>query len=439
MGAATHYDTIVVGSGPAGATVARELSGLAGHRVLVLERGGADRVTGAIPQTALELGRPGRSLLLTSGLLATVRAITAGGSSIYFYGTAWDPPFEMFDRYGIDLRAPVAEAKAELPIAPLAGDLVGPKATRIMEAAQASGLDWAPLPKFIFQDRARRGGWLGYYEAPSYDSKWNARMWLDEAVERGADLVTHAAVERVLFEGGAAGGVQYRVDGCRSTATADRVVLAAGGIGTPAILRASGIADAGRDFFYDPLVAVMGETDGVDSGPELPMQAGLNCSDDGYMMTDMTVPESLYGALTAQVGRLHKLGAYRRTLQVMVKARDGLGGHLTDRGGVRKGLTSDDRAKLDHGYRRARRLLEAAGARGVYRSWYVASHPGGTAKLGEIVDADLRTEYDNLYVCDASVIPEPWGLPPTLTLIGLGKHLAARLRTELGATTPSGP
>lgn len=67
MGAPTHYDTIVVGSGPAGATVARELCSLGEHRVLVLERGGADPVTGAIPQTAAELGRPGRSLLLTSG------------------------------------------------------------------------------------------------------------------------------------------------------------------------------------------------------------------------------------------------------------------------------------------------------------------------------------------------------------------------------------
>ena len=40
------------------------------------------------------------------------------------------------------------------------------------------------------------------------------------------------------------------------------------------------------------------------------------------------------------------------------------------------------------------------------------------------------TEYDNLYVCDCSVIPEAWGLPPTLTLIGLGKRLAKHLSEE---------
>jgi choline dehydrogenase-like flavoprotein len=30
-------------------------------------------------------------------------------------------------------------------------------------------------------------------------------------------------------------------------------------------------------------------------------------------------------------------------------------------------------------------------------------------------------------VCDASVIPGPWGLPPTLTLLALGKRLGGEL------------
>jgi choline dehydrogenase-like flavoprotein len=36
----------------------------------------------------------------------------------------------------------------------------------------------------------------------------------------------------------------------------------------------------------------------------------------------------------------------------------------------------------------------------------------------------------NLYVCDCSVIPEAWGLPPTATIIGLGKRLAKYLSGE---------
>ena len=58
----------------------------------------------------------------------------------------------------------------------------------------------------------------------------------------------------------------------------------------------------------------------------------------------------------------------------------------------------------------------------------LAAHPGGTVKVGELLDSDLKTkQYDNLYVCDCSVIPKPWGLPPTYTILALGKRLGKYL------------
>ncbi len=82
------------------------------------------------------------------------------------------------------------------------------------------------------------------------------------------------------------------------------------------------------------------------------------------------------------------------------------------------------------GYLRASEILKNAGAKNIFKSWYIAAHPGGTAKINDVVDSDLQTEHKNLYVCDCSVIPEAWGLPPTLTLIGLGKRLAKHLSQE---------
>ena len=55
------------------------------------------------------------------------------------------------------------------------------------------------------------------------------------------------------------------------------------------------------------------------------------------------------------------------------------------------------------------------------------SHPGGTAAIGRVVDKDLQTEIDNLFVCDGSVLPTSAGLPPILTIVALAKRLAKQL------------
>ncbi|MEJ2102272.1 MAG: hypothetical protein P8X68_20235 [Desulfobacterales bacterium] len=98
----------------------------------------------------------------------------------------------------------------------------------------------------------------------------------------------------------------------------------------------------------------------------------------------------------------------------MVKSKDELGGKLTDKGGVRKILDKQERQKLKRGYARAKAILKNAGAKGIFKTPYLASHPGGTVKVGDLLDSNLMTKYQNLFVCDCSVIPEAWGLPPTI-------------------------
>ncbi len=426
------FDTVIVGSGPGGATVAAELAGR-GLRVAILEMGEAAPVTGGAVQTIRELWRPGRSLFLTTGLLAVLRGVTVGGSSIYFWGTAWDPPDELFRRHGVDISAEVEQTKRELGVAPLPVELFGPAARRIMEAATGLGYDWKPLPKFL--DPALIGGpVMGSYGAPSYAAKWNARKAVDDAVAAGAMLLTGAQVRRVLRSDGVAAGVEFVRHGKAQTVLAPTVVVAAGGIGSPVILRASGITDAGTSFFCDPLVAVTGALPGPRHGVELPMVGGALFAGDGYMLTDMSVPAWVHAVMHAQVGRFDRVPGHGHTAAIMVKVRDDVQGSITPRGGIRKRLTAGDRDKLDHGAERAARILRAAGARRLARTLPFAAHPGGTVPLGRLVDRDLRTELPGLYVCDASVISDPWGLPPTLTLIGLGKRLARHLADTHGVT-----
>ena len=436
-GSRQHHDVIVVGSGPGGATVARELS-RRGRSVLILEWGPGRPVRGTVGQYFSEQLVPGKSLLITPGLVGMVRGITTGGSSVFYYATAFPVPFEMLEKYGVELRDDVAEARRELPIDPLPEEMLTPMAGRIMEAATGLGFDWRPLDKLIDQHRWRPGQPFGYYGDPHH-AKWTARAFVDEAVASGATLVNHARVTRVLVSDGTATGVEYRRHGRRHRLSADTVVLAAGGIGSAVILRASGVREAGTDFFFDPLLTVCGTVRDVSTRPdEIPMSAGVHLAGEGYMMTDMAVPRLPHAAFAAQVGRIDKLAGFTSTARIMVKARDRLGGRITDRGGVRKRLHPVDRDTLRRGARTARRILEAMGATGIYRTWYFAAHPGGTAKLGHVVDSSLRTRYPGLYVCDCSVIPEAWGLPPTLTIIGLGKYLARHLLGPQAEHPPRG-
>ena len=419
------FDAIVVGSGPGGATVTRELA-RAGKNVLLLEWGGRPEIRGSFFQLAATTLRPGKGVFFTPDGLALFRNITTGGSSMSYYATVWEPPVEELKHYGIDISRELGEIRSELPINVLPDELIGPFAGRIMASARALGYDWDKFQKFVYPEKCRPDCDKCIYGCP-YGAKWTSRMFAEEAAGLGATLLNGARVGRVLIERGKALGVEFRMMGEDHRVHARQIILSAGGIGSPVILRASGIKAAGQDFFFDPLIGVFGTTKGIKGGREFPMAAGCHFEEEGYILSDYNLPAPYYMAFACEVLRFDRLFSHSRTLQIMVKARDPLGGRLTDKGAVRKRLTAEDKRRLLHGCERATGILKHAGAKNIFRTWYIAAHPGGTVKIGDLVDSNLRTETENLYVCDCSVIPVAWGLPPVLTILCLAKRLAKHL------------
>jgi len=115
----------------------------------------------------------------------------------------------------------------------------------------------------------------------------------------------------------------------------------------------------------------------------------------------------------------------------MTKSRDDASGRVNADGSVSKRVTEADRSRLDEGAAISREILVKAGAKrsSVLVSAPQGAHPGGTAAIGKVVDEDLRTRVDGLYVCDGSVLPVAPGMPPILTIVALAKRLASHLGT----------
>ncbi len=421
-------DVAVVGSGPGGATVARELA-KQGKKVVILERGKNPNWTGNLFSTFFIMDK--RSLLFPKGSVRVGRALTTGGSTAIYCGTAVPPRDWIKSKYKIDLGEFVEEVRREIGIKPLPNRLIGPASQRIMKAARDLGFNWNPLDKFIDPEKCE-------LKCPhcmlgcSTGAIWTARKYVEEAVDSGATLINQALVEDVLMENKQATGVSARTPKGRLTVEAKVTVLAAGGMATPVLLQRAGMSDAGQGLFVDPLIITYGNCRGFSSGRDIPMATGtLEFAPEGILMTDLAYPWPFYllNAYWKGWKYVPKILGYASTIGIMTKVRDELSGRVGPDGTVSKPITDEDRQKLDKGASIAEKILKEAGAdpRSIYTSPVGAAHPGGTVRIGQGVNTELETPVANLYVCDTSIIPEPSGLPPVWTVVAFGKRLARRL------------
>ncbi|MCP4934072.1 MAG: GMC family oxidoreductase [bacterium] len=110
----------------------------------------------------------------------------------------------------------------------------------------------------------------------------------------------------------------------------------------------------------------------------------------------------------------------------MIKLKDEISGEVAADGRIRKGLTPDDRKRLDRAEETAVSILRQAGCNPdtIFTTPIRGTHPSGTVRMGEMLSTNLEAELRNLYVCDASVFPEALARPTVLTIISLAKRLS---------------
>ncbi len=430
-------DVIVVGSGPGGATVARQLA-RGGKSVIILERGSDHRPRsyyGTYLGALLYTDRA--SLLFTQEGLNIIRPLMVGGATSMYCGCAAPPPPWFKGRYGLDIDLEVSETIKELELAPLPAELRGPASTRIAQAGQALGYDWQPQLKFMQPGRAAQFDcgakcMLGC----RCRAKWSAAEYIDQAVEAGAILYTQAFVKQVHTANDQVIGVSGKIAGKPFSAHANIVVLAAGGIGTPRLLQASDLRGtdlhhAGQGMTMDVTMMVYGLINQRGIGNEPPMTWSWEDQEVGYMLSTLIDPWLLFPIINSLKGLKYALHwpRWNNLLGVMIKLKDAISGGVFPDGKISKPLTKDDTLRMKIAEDVSRRILIEAGAdpSTIFTTPLRGTHPSGTVRIGELLDNNLQTEIQGLYVCDASTFPEALARPTVLTIIGLGKRLSRYL------------
>ncbi|MEM3078084.1 MAG: GMC family oxidoreductase N-terminal domain-containing protein [Nitrososphaerales archaeon] len=403
-----NYDFIVVGSGAGGGTIAKELS-LRGKRVALLEAGGWIKPGKALKHYVIE----------QFGGVEAWWVKGVGGATEVALGNGVRALSNRFSLLGLNLEEEFREAETEMGITLTPSSFHGEGTKRILDAASKIGYNFTPMPKFIDFERCSNCG-LCTIGCP-YAAKWSASKEVSEAKKLGAKIITRANVTKIIIHNGKADGVIYRSDNTLHEVYASNVILCSGAISTPRLLQGIGLSEAGEGLFLDVFITVGGVLKGIKLNKELPMQV--------YLAMDKFILSPHYSMfllpyLESKGFRVSK----ENVLGLMVKIADEPAG-MVKTSSVEKHLTKKDMNLLLRGKKIAEEILLTAGAdpESIIATFPRGFHPGGTAAMGKVTNKNFETEFNGLFVCDASLLPEAPGAPPILTIVALAKRLAKML------------
>ena len=477
-------DAVVIGSGLGGALAAHRLAG-AGARVAVLERGRwphrdrTDWNPRAILSDSRYLGKAAPSVRQRGERRFRRLPLNevVGGMSVFYGAAALRLRPSDFARWPIDypdLEPWYGEAERLLGVHGAAGADPG-------EPPRSSPYPFPPIPRSAPAERIWRAGEaLGYRPFPiplaidfegadgspcircntcdgfpcAVEAKNDAARLLRRAEAIGVSVHPRVAVRRLRVRGSevvAAEGV-LQESGDPVAFAAPLFVLAAGALGSPAIVLRSGLGRGGDSpvgrYLMRHCNAVVAAFFPFETNPEQVFHKQV-CFGDFYeerravdglavgVIQDIYTPDAgVVARVAGGIGGLFLRPFLVRRLQNLLcvaedepdpenrvalgEGTDALGFEAVR---IEHRYRKTDEARLGVLVRRARQILRAAGALATH-TWPISSfsHAVGTLRMGRRADeapvapTGRFRGLDNLFVTDGSVLPASGGVNPSLTI-----------------------
>lgn len=447
------YDVVIVGGGPCGCVLAKDLA-KAGKKVILIEKGGNNlkglgSMMGMMNGEHMERAKlpniwhetiEGQNVVIGTGM---------GGGSYLYAGIVGMPLFEAFDKVGIDLRPYLDEAKEETWVSKTPDEFIGPTTRRMLEVTNAIGLPFEPAYRHINFEKCEYGCKSAAFGCKKH-AKWMGYYAANEAAQHGAKLQIYTEGRSIIVENGVAVGVNARgVKGGQDYEIRGKtIVCAAGGLGSASILMKSGIRSAGYRLFGDPSFSSWGvlPNNGMKSHfYEHGTSISYMDDENGCLFsTNVTWPRMFWAGYQVME---HGIGGawdvYRnfpRMISIFNKIHDEGVGRLTWDGCISKTVTPKDEEKMNYCRWVNEKILIAMGCDPStfhhtgfthVKGGLTFGHPGGTCPIGVVVDKNLETELKNCFVCDISSLPGAPSRPPVLTLVTLTKWFVPQLLGRL--------